>query len=173
MRFSSRGRTVPVPRPPCCLNCGASVPAAAVFCGACGQENEATPVSFVALLREAWDEFVKIDAKLLVTLRLLLTRPGFLSTEYVRGRRVAYLSPFKMYLAVSALFFLVWGFVVPFDTVRTQIAAAEKSAKIAAVQSKGAAKTAKTGSDPGASSFRYKLLSVVSSNRLNNPKMVV
>src|SRR5438552_230547 len=99
----------PEPRPQNCLNCGIAVPREDVFCGQCGQENEHSPVSFAALMREAWEEFIKIDGKLLVTLGLLLFRPGYLTQEYVRGRRTAYLSPFKMYITVSALFFLVWG----------------------------------------------------------------
>jgi hypothetical protein len=94
-----------------------AVPPESVFCGQCGQENEASPVSFAALVREAWDEFIKVDRKLLATLRALLFRPGYLTAEYVRGRRAAYLSPFKMYITVSALFFLVWGLIVPFERV--------------------------------------------------------
>ncbi len=113
--YSSMSKCKEMPRPPDCLNCGIAVPPESIFCGRCGQENEPSPVSFAALVREAWDEFMKIDGKLLSTLWLLLSRPGYLSGEYVRGRRVAYLSPFKMYVTVSALFFLIWGLLVPFD----------------------------------------------------------
>ncbi len=112
MRVSLRRREEPVPRPMNCLNCGVAIPPENVYCGQCGQENEASPVSFGALVREAWEEFIKVDVKLLSTLRLLLFRPGYLTGEYVRGRRAAYLSPFKMYITVSALFLLV-----PFDKV--------------------------------------------------------
>ncbi|MBC8137066.1 MAG: DUF3667 domain-containing protein, partial [Fibrella sp.] len=112
-------------------------------CGQCGQENEATPVSFAGLLREGWDEFIKVDKKLLATLGKLLFRPGYLTEEYVRGRRTAYLSPFKMYITVSALFFLVWGLIVPFDRVE------EETARIASDIQQGMAdgeKDAKAGS---------------------------
>lgn len=102
-------------RPTHCLDCGRAVPADHIFCGYCGQENEASPVSFVALVREGWEEFVKVDAKLLRTLSLLLFRPGFLSGEYVIGRRNRYLSPFKMYVVISALFFLIFALLIPFD----------------------------------------------------------
>ena len=37
----------------------------------------------------------------------LLFRPGFLTKQYVAGKRVAYLSPLKMYLTISAVFFLI------------------------------------------------------------------
>lgn len=115
MRISIRRQAEPLPRPKNCLNCGVAAPPENVFCGQCGQENEASPVSFAGLVREAWEEFIKVDKKLLATLHALLLRPGYLSGEYVRGRRATYLSPFRMYITVSALFFLVWGLIVPFD----------------------------------------------------------
>ena len=133
----------PVSPPPNCLNCGAAVPKDDVFCGKCGQENEATAVSFAAMVREAWDEFIKIDRKLLDTLRFLVFRPGYLTGEYVQGRRTAYLSPFKMYLAVSAVFFLVWGLIVPFDRLNdlpAQAAAMDK--RLAEAQAKAKARKA-------------------------------
>lgn len=120
----------PEPPPPNCLNCGADVPLADRFCGKCGQENEASPVSFTALLREVWEAFVQIDATLLRTLRFLVFRPGFLSAEYVRGRRGAYLSPFKMYLAVSAFFFLLWAWTLPFDRLQDMQAEAAKAVPV-------------------------------------------
>ena len=131
MRLPFPSQNLPAPRPANCLNCNAAVPPGDTFCGNCGQENEASPVSFRALVREAWEEFVRIDATLLRTLRFLAFRPGFLSAEYVRGRRTAYLSPFKMYFAVSAVYFLLWGLIVPFDQLRdAQEEAARVEAKI-------------------------------------------
>jgi hypothetical protein len=37
---------------------------------------------------------------------MLFTRPGFLTREYVQGRRVSYLPPVRLYLVASVLFFL-------------------------------------------------------------------
>ena len=95
----------PPERPEFCLNCGFLVEHN--FCPVCGQENMPSRVAFGALMRDAWDDLVRIDAKLLKTLVPLLFKPGFLTQEYVAGRRVRYLSPFKMYLVISALFFLL------------------------------------------------------------------
>ena len=41
-----------------------------------------------------------VDGKLIRTLRALLVAPGLLSTEYLAGRRVGYIAPFRLYLAV-------------------------------------------------------------------------
>jgi hypothetical protein len=39
--------------------------------------------------------------------RLLLTRPGFLSREHFEGRRAPYISPIRLYLVFSLLFFAI------------------------------------------------------------------
>lgn len=41
-----------------------------------------------------------------MTLKDLILRPGFLTREYTAGRRVRYLNPIRMYVFISALFFL-------------------------------------------------------------------
>jgi len=61
------------------------------------------------LLSELFD----LDGRMLVSLRLLLTRPGQLPDEYNRGRRVAYTSPLRMYLLISLLFFFVLPMILP------------------------------------------------------------
>jgi len=60
------------------------------------------------LLRDVWDEFLKLDGKLPATLRLLLLRPGALTNEILSGRRASYLPPFKLLFSLAALFLLVF-----------------------------------------------------------------
>ncbi|MBC8104621.1 MAG: DUF3667 domain-containing protein [Cytophagales bacterium] len=86
-----------------CLNCGQ--PISGRYCAQCGQDVGSSRIAFGDLLREGWREIVQVDSKLVKTLGPLLFKPGFLTREYLNGRRVRYLSPFKMYLVVAALFF--------------------------------------------------------------------
>jgi hypothetical protein len=44
------------------------------------------------------------------TLGGLLLRPGFLTNEYIAGRIVRYIAPFRLYLAASVVFFLLLSF---------------------------------------------------------------
>jgi hypothetical protein len=39
--------------------------------------------------------------------KYLLRKPGFLSSEYVAGRRATYLNPIRMYVFTSAIFFII------------------------------------------------------------------
>ena len=101
----------PRPRPDCCLNCAA--PATGRFCAECGQEIKDHSVSLGPLLADGLAELASWDSKLLRTLVPLLIRPGFLTNEYNAGRRVPYLSPLKLYLTLSVLFFLLLSWAHP------------------------------------------------------------
>ena len=104
-RRRKKGKTLPhLDR---CLNCGRPTGETDNFCPNCGQENEDETVPLTPLVADALSEIVSWDSKLARTLLPLLFRPGFLTNEFLAGRRVRYLSPLKMYLVISAIFFLV------------------------------------------------------------------
>lgn len=88
-----------------CLNCNAEV--LGRFCQVCGQENIETKESFWSLATHFVYDITHFDGKFFSTLKYLLFRPGFLSQEYLRGRRIAYLHPIRMYVFTSAIFFLI------------------------------------------------------------------
>jgi Protein of unknown function (DUF3667) len=86
-----------------CLNCGA--PMSQRFCSACGQAAIDPNPSLGEFVHEAAAEFLHWDGKLAATFRLLFTKPGELTREYLAGRRASYLSPLRVYLTCSVLFF--------------------------------------------------------------------
>ncbi|HQR94809.1 MAG: hypothetical protein B7X72_11555, partial [Sphingobacteriia bacterium 39-39-8] len=88
-----------------CLNCNSEVHGR--FCQVCGQENIETKESFWSLATHFVYDVTHFDGKFFSTLKYLLFRPGFLSQEYLRGRRTAYLHPIRMYVFTSAIFFLI------------------------------------------------------------------
>jgi hypothetical protein len=47
------------------------------------------------------------DSRLWRTLWLLISKPGFLTVEFLEGRRARYLPPFRLYLVLSVVLFLV------------------------------------------------------------------
>ena len=59
-------------------------------------------------LQEAVGAFFSYDHKLWATLRMLVTRPGQLTVDYVEGRRVRYLGPIQLLLWLQALTFLAY-----------------------------------------------------------------
>jgi hypothetical protein len=88
------------------------------YCAACGQRRlDARDLSARRLFGDLVDEVGTLRSKFrtLHTLRTLL-RPGLLTTEFLAGRRQAYLSPIKLYFVCAAIFFLaapLAGFTLP------------------------------------------------------------
>lgn len=99
-----------------CKNCGKALPDGSGFCPACGQSTRVFTRPWMEVLRELLTELFDFDGRMLVSLRLLLTRPGVLSHEYNQGRRVAYTSPVRMYLLISLGFFFVLPMILPDDS---------------------------------------------------------
>ena len=80
------------------------------YCPNCGQENNNHNISFGALLREWISNYIAIDAKYVRSIRLLVTKPGFLTTEFAIGKLQPYLSPIRLYFVASFLYFALFSF---------------------------------------------------------------
>ena len=89
-----------------CLNCGTVVQGR--YCHVCGQENVVPKESFWHMTTHFVYDITHFDSKFFETMKDLLFRPGFLSKEYMMGRRARYLHPIKMYVFTSAVFFLLF-----------------------------------------------------------------
>jgi hypothetical protein len=98
-------RELPAGEMPVCLNCGAHL--RGQYCGNCGQRGSSRLISLWELLREAFGDLFELDSRLWRTLVPLVVKPGRLTHDYLQGRRVRYMPPFRMYLVLSLLFFLV------------------------------------------------------------------
>ena len=98
-------RTVQPPDHPDCLNCGARL--RGQYCGDCGQRATSRLISLWELLRDGFGDLLDLDSRLWQTLRPLLIRPGLLTLDYLQGRRARYMPPFRMYLVLSVVFFIV------------------------------------------------------------------
>jgi hypothetical protein len=94
-----------------CANCGALL--AGEFCAACGEHRlDARDLSLASFLRSTFHHLTSVDAKFITSVRYLITRPGFLTLEYIRGRRRRYLQPLDLFLLVNLFYFLAQS-VVP------------------------------------------------------------
>jgi hypothetical protein len=88
-----------------CLNCGAELTGR--YCANCSQAADVHVPSTGELLHDALEGITHSDSRLWRTLYLLWFKPGKLTQEFIAGRRAAYLPPFRLYLVLSILFFLV------------------------------------------------------------------
>jgi len=98
----------PAPAPPArCDNCAAALNGR--FCAACGQRVEPPVHSLWHFVTVATEDLTHADSRLWRTLAALLFRPGYLTREFLHGRRASYLPPVRLYLVLSVAFFLCAG----------------------------------------------------------------
>jgi hypothetical protein len=106
----TRERQVALPEPAIpptahCKNCNAVL--LGRFCVNCSQAADVHVPSTMELIHEMLEGLTHSDSRLWRTLALLWLKPGKLTQEFVAGRRVAYLPPFRLYLILSIVFFLI------------------------------------------------------------------
>jgi hypothetical protein len=96
-----------------CANCSASL--SGEYCAACGQKRiDPQEWSIRHWANEVFQEVGNFDSKVLRSVSALFLRPGFLTREWLDGRRVPYISPLRLYLIATAIFFFL-SHVVDFN----------------------------------------------------------
>lgn len=112
---------VAAPEPPAavsvirCLDCGAALEGK--FCSACGQRAQLRSLSLPTLTHDVLHDLAHLDSRVWRTLRALLLRPGYLTNEFLAGRRTRFLPPFRLYLVLSVMFFVLLSCSPPNDIV--------------------------------------------------------
>lgn len=95
-----------------CRNCRALVDGE--YCSQCGQREGRADQRFRDLAGELLGDVLDMDSRFWRTLFFLLFRPGFLSAEFIAGRRARYLPPLRLYLVISFVVFLVMSFAASY-----------------------------------------------------------
>jgi hypothetical protein len=107
-----------------CKNCEAVL--LGRFCANCSQAADVHVPTTKELVHELLEGITHSDSRLWRTLTTLWFKPGKLTQEFVAGRRVAYLPPFRLYLIVSIVFFLVAS-LMPMNVALLTLDEAKKS----------------------------------------------
>lgn len=89
---------------PHCANCGA--PLGGRFCAKCGQDGH-TQLTVKHFFEEVVEGLLHFDSTFWRTLQPLLFRPGLMTEQYLAGRRKHYAPPFRTYLVISVVYFLL------------------------------------------------------------------
>jgi len=109
------------PEPVTCPSCGTETPS--LFCDKCGEKKfTAYDLSVRHFMAEAFSAVTSLDSKVLRTVWLLVSRPGYLSSEYFRGSRVRYVKPLQLFLLFNVIYYFsltvmpATTFTTPLDT---------------------------------------------------------
>lgn len=95
--------------PRVCANC--KTPLQGEYCHHCGQRDKDYLRNVLGLVADFVQELSEWDSRFWRSLVPLMFRPGFLSNEWVAGRRMHYVSPVRLYIFISIAFFLVFAMV--------------------------------------------------------------
>ena len=92
-----------------CVTCGE--PLQETYCYKCGEKVfDRKELSLWNYSKEVAHQLTSLDAKIFKTIRLLVCRPGFLTKEYLMGRRTKYIRPMRLYLSFSMLYFFTFSY---------------------------------------------------------------
>ncbi len=125
--------------PAACLNCG--TPIAGAHCVTCGQASDVHVLSMKEVAGDVTHSLLHLDSRVWRTLRLLALKPGELTREFIAGRHQRYLPPFRLYLAVSILFFALSA-LLPDSTFLNVNGVGEKVAEPVKIETPGDAPAA-------------------------------
>jgi len=114
-----------------CENCDENLYGSQLYCAKCGQKN-ISKLNLRYLFSEIIDTFFNLDSKLYRTVKVLTLKPGTLSREFIKGRRKSYVSPVRLYVVVTLIFFFMLSImrffsdekvsiITPDDTLELQI----------------------------------------------------
>jgi Protein of unknown function (DUF3667) len=97
-----------------CENCGQEL--RGHYCSNCGQAAVSYHRSFRHVVVDVLDSFLNWDSKFIRSLGLLLWKPGWLTNQFLEGKRVRFVHPLRLYLLVSIVFFLCARLIPVSDT---------------------------------------------------------
>lgn len=91
-----------------CYNCQHSALDSNRYCNHCGQKLKINlDPTLKDIVHDGMHEFLHIDGKIFKTIKYLLWRPGFLTAEFLKGRRAEFIHPIRLYLTLSVMFFVL------------------------------------------------------------------
>lgn len=92
-----------------CLNCETALDISEKYCHQCGQLNSTKKLTIGDFFEEFLSNFYAYDSRLRNSIVSIFTKPGILAKEFNEGKRQKYANPFRLFLSVSIVLFIVMG----------------------------------------------------------------
>jgi len=90
-----------------CTNCNYEVGDNDNFCSNCGQKTDEASLKIKYFIKDFLSANFNIESKISQTLKLLIFHPAKLTTEFIAGRKAKYISPIRLYLVISLVYFFI------------------------------------------------------------------
>ena len=99
-----------------CLNCEHPLELSDRYCPYCGQINSVQKLSLGTYFNEFVGSVLNYDSRFRYTIKDLLFKPGTITHDYVNGKRLKYANPFRFFLSISIIFFLLSSLINFFES---------------------------------------------------------
>ncbi|MXZ43538.1 MAG: DUF3667 domain-containing protein [Gammaproteobacteria bacterium] len=99
-----------------CDNCGEELLGA--FCWVCGQKDSHYNRSLFKIIGDFFKEMFDVDSRVFTTLSTLFLRPGKLSIQFRDNKRASYVTPIRLYLFSSLVFFFLFALTTRIQNVQ-------------------------------------------------------
>ena len=93
-----------------CPNCDKEFDSRYNYCPYCGQKNIDPDPKLKHFLSEFLSANFNLDSKIFITLKTLVLKPAKLSKEFIAGKRESYITPVRLYLFISLIYFFTLSF---------------------------------------------------------------
>ncbi|WP_093365248.1 DUF3667 domain-containing protein [Psychroflexus sediminis] len=90
-----------------CLNCEHSLDISDRYCPYCGQKNSTKALNLKELITEFFAGLISYDSRFRKSVTALACSPGKLSREYIQGKRIKYVNPFRFFISTAIVFFII------------------------------------------------------------------
>jgi len=90
------------------------------FCPNCGQSVRDMDMPFKVLVLDVMANMWAFDTRVLKTLKSLIFKPGEIAADYVEGKRERYMPPFRIYVFISIILFLLLNIATNRELDKTQ-----------------------------------------------------
>lgn len=114
-----------------CLNCNTPLDVSEKYCHYCGQLNSTKKITVSDFFEEFFSNFYAYDSKLRNTFLFLFSKPGFVAKQIIEGKRQTFANPFRLFLSISIIYFLITGF---YDNISQGIIKFETNKKNDSIQ---------------------------------------
>ncbi|MFT4661776.1 MAG: putative RNA-binding Zn-ribbon protein involved in translation (DUF1610 family) [Patiriisocius sp.] len=88
-----------------CYNCDTVLGHSENYCPNCGQENHSRQASTRILISDFLNDYLAFDSKLFRSVIPLVSKPGFITKEYLDGKRQRFIPPIRVFLFLSFIYF--------------------------------------------------------------------
>jgi len=99
--------TPPSLMPEKCQNCHYDLLPEMDYCPVCGQHVLPEHLTTSYFLKEFLNNYFSFDSRFFKTLKPLLLKPGWLTLEFLGGKRIRYINPVQVFVFASFLYFMV------------------------------------------------------------------